>query len=305
MAFILITLVLFLFQKIQTNPKELLHSLAIIYHFFIISNFILFIIFPEGIYKTTIVDYHKGHLLGDDNALLHVLLPGIIITLLDSIYRKSKISLLNYCEILLCMYTFFRVWSVTSIIACSLFIFLLISNKLIKLDSKKLLLLFISILFIVMFGLEWKPIKYVITEIFNKSITLSGRIDIFDQAFEIIKNNWLLGYGGFFRHGLFILKDRIYHSHNMYLQILIDNGAIGLSIFAFTILACYRKMQKNKRILFNQILNIGLTCMLISYISDRENFYHLYILLAIIMNMECFIKENQIVSINPFRKNIK
>ena len=85
-------------------------------------------------------------------------------------------------------------------------------------------------------------------ELLGKDATLTGRLGIWAKVFEFGSERPLLGYGYrvFWTDGgadrLFAyLWGRISHSHNSYLDIWLDLGFAGLSLFAVTLVICIHR----------------------------------------------------------------
>lgn len=288
-AYNFIALTLFLHKESKDNPKILIKSLSTIYHCFILINFVLFLLFPNGFYKPTLVPYHTGHLLGDDNALIYVILPGIIITCFSSLYSKKKLSVLNIFEIIACMVMFLKLWTVTSIVCFLIFIILILLYRFTNLiNIKTLSVVLISFVLLLFLGLNIEFIQKIIVNVLHKSITLSGRTIIWKQAFDFIRNSLFLGYGGYFKYGTFVLNGKLYPCHTTYLQILIDCGLIGFTIFCWIIVYLFKELKKYEKEKHAMFIGIGFTCILINYLFEYSQIHHLIIIMAIISNLKYY-----------------
>lgn len=288
-AYIFIALTFFIFKESRENPSIMIRSLSTIYHFFIIANFLLFLLFPEGFYKPTLVHYHTGHLLGDDNALIYVILPGIILTCFSSLYNYGKLNKLNIIEIVACLFMFLKLWTVTSMVCFLLFILLILLEKNTKIiNTKVLAIIFASFITLLFFGLNLNIVQKIIINILHKSVTLSGRTLIWKQALKFINNSLLVGYGGYFKYGAFLLNGKIYPCHTTYLQILIDCGLIGFTIFGYLITNLFKELKKYENEKHSMFIGIGFTCILINYLFEYSQFHHLVIVMAIIANLKYF-----------------
>ena len=289
-AYSLFGLTLFLNQVLKIDTASTLKSLSNIYHFFILLNFILFVFFPNGIYET--MTYHTGHLLGDDNALIYLILPGLIINFVNSYYNTGKISRLCIFELVSTIFMFIRVWSVTSMLCIILFTVLLIANKYVKsIKTNRLIYFLVAFIVLLFFGLDTEFIQNIITNIFHKTVTLSGRTYLWKMSLDMIQARFFLGYGGYFKHGHFLMNGINYPCHTPFLQMLIDGGIVYLLIFVYIIYTIYKQAQKYSSNNITKILVIGLTVILINYIFEYSQFYHLYIILMLINNLNVLIKE--------------
>ena len=294
-AYCFIGMTLFLNNELNKRPKVVINSLSIIYHAFILLNFILFVIFPKGIYETH--TYHTGHLLGDDNALIYLILPGLVINFINSYIKRKKISKLCIFELLSTIFMFISVWSVTSVICIIIFTILLLVSRFIKNFRASLLIyILIGIIVLLLFGLDLPIVQDFIQNTLHKTVTLSGRTYLWKMSLNLIKRSFLFGYGGYFNHGHFFMNGMYYPCHTPYLQILIDGGIFALLIFGIMIYRIYSSARKYKSNRIVNILIIGLTVMLINYIFEYSQFYHLYIILIIIVNCNMIVENKEVIS---------
>ena len=112
---------------------------------------------------------------------------------------------------------------------------------------------------------------------------------MWSNSFKMIKNRLFLGYGGYFNHGHFLLSGMIYHCHTPYLQMVIDGGILNLILFFIMIVLAYHEGNKFKNNRIAVISIIGLTVMLINYIFEYSQYYHLMIILALIFNLKYIV----------------
>ena len=287
-SYTMFALVLFIFVRIQDKPMEILKSLTIIYVVFICLNWVLDIFFPNGLYTVSVTSYHTAHLLGDDNAIVYVALPGLVISTCYSIINNRKISWLCYFMMAITEITLIKVWSVSAMLVVGAFIILIIYVCKVKEINYKFLV-FVLVLTIIMafYGLSSTWFQDVIVNGFHKSITLSGRTIVWKGAFEMIKSRPLLGYGGYYQMGRFAVNARrSYSAHTPYLQIIIDGGFMLLSVFIMIVWKSFSKMKIEKNNLVMYSLGIGATCMMINYITEQVVFFHLFIILSLMINID-------------------
>lgn len=279
---------IFLCFTINSHPRNLIEALVIIYITEILLNWIILILFPEGLFKVTVSSAHSGHLLGDDNALIYVILPGVIITLLYVYIREKHLSLLALLIVAIAEFTFVQVWSATSVVTFTLFIILLIVEMQIKSISPCYLLAgVIFTIFIVLFLTNVPFIQHFIVNRLHKDITFSNRTILWTQAFSMIARKPIFGYGGYFRTGQFWISNRwLYPAHTTYLQILLDGGIVLFAFFILTILISFRNLSKYKDHTVSKVLAIGITCMLINFIFEQSPYHHITILFMLAINCD-------------------
>lgn len=180
-------------------------------------------------------------------------------------------------------------------IACYLIIFLI--NQIREKNEIKKEIFYIIIILILLFGMIFlKEILTLLNNFLNshgissRSITLflrddvflSGREDIYKEAFELIKKYPIFGVG--------IAGDRAfisgYYVHNLFLELLLDFGVFTGSIISIILIALFIKnvffINNDKRKIYNIFFCMGVIPLMVSgsYLSDM----YLYIYLGLIFN---------------------
>ena len=79
--------------------KEFLTAASVVYGGWIFLTLLTSFLYPEGLYRTA--TYHTAHLLGDDNALIYVMLPGLTIMSVKSMLDKGNVNILVWSLIIL------------------------------------------------------------------------------------------------------------------------------------------------------------------------------------------------------------
>ena len=287
-VYIYIALVLLVVYGCKQWQKEFLTAASIIYGGWIVMTLFTFFIFPDGIYTTE--SYHKGHLLGDDNALPYVMLPGLVILSINSWVKKRKIDMFTWSVIILVASVLFRLWAASGMISVSLFgILLYLVLHAHYVSGKFLLFGLICIIFITLFGLSNAYIANIIENYIEKDVTISGRTILWAGSLEMISMRPILGYGGFFHFGSFFLGDKEYPCHTPYLQLLIDGGVLLFVVFMIIIHNAFMNVDKYKDNKIGLILGVGLFCMLVNYITEYSQLYHFFIIITMIFNGESLI----------------
>lgn len=127
----------------------------------------------------------------------------------------------------------------------------------------------------------------------NENFSTSIRVGIYECAFKVIGEKWVLGYGiGDSQRALnlcysnksnILLKNR-FNSHNQYLDVIIKTGLLGFIIFIYFLVANFKKAYDNKnRIVFNIIFFYCLI-FLIENVLVRQSGVILFFFLLIFLN---------------------
>lgn len=303
-AFIFLALVLLMSIETRRNLSNLLSALSFIYGVFIYLNFFTDILFPNGLYSTS--NYHAAHLLGDDNALIYVMLPGIICMTCNSLQKYNKIKWYVWLAVIISEITLIYLWTASALVVMTLFIFLtLYTLKFGRLNPNILLLGVVAAILICLFGLTSTPVQTFLVDVLHKDVTLHDRTYLWAMAFELIVLHPVFGTGGYFQNGLFQLSQYssvLYPCHTTYLQLLIDGGFILFGIFAVITFVGYKEVSSRKSCMSSYILAIGLSCMLINYITEYSELYHYFIIVMLMINSKYFHDEEIKISFkNLFR----
>ncbi|GEM_PF-452940 len=105
----------------------------------------------------------------------------------------------------------------------------------------------------------------------SEDSSLSYRIELWKTSLKIIKDNLVtgIGFGTFYKYtGLYsdVIKKYIEHCHNIYLQILMDSGLVGFTVFLTTLYSSVKKLLKE-------------------YFSDKYNKFSIFLILLLSMTL--------------------
>jgi O-antigen ligase len=166
------------------------------------------------------------------------------------------------CSIICLFYTFSRA-SWISLVSALFLVGILFDKKYI---------LFSIIIFICIFGADaiLGINRSDITKLSEDS-SLAYRIELWKTSLKIIKDNLItgIGFGTFYKFtGLYsnIVKKYIEHCHNIYLQILMETGIIGFTVFLITLYSIVKRVIKE-------------------YILDKNNNLSILIILTLSMTL--------------------
>ena len=86
-----------------------------------------------------------------------------------------------------------------------------------------------------------------IESVFGKDASFTGRVDLWDQVLKLIAKNPVFGYGHLSMDGYIIFGNEHWMSascHNLYLDIMVEAGIIGLVIFFIMLLILLRNIDR-------------------------------------------------------------
>ena len=107
-----------------------------------------------------------------------------------------------------------------------------------------ILFLLLSSLFVILYAGDELLFRWLLEDILNESITLSGRTSIWNQAFSYMKGiHWLIGNGYGHNYYFYLGKHWVAQvTHNQYLETVFKYGIIGLIIY---IMMCMTQLRVN------------------------------------------------------------
>lgn len=179
---------------------------------------------------------------------------------------------------------------------CILFFLILLSKMKFKkynMNTKSILILYILsniILFLYLQHNNWRFSLF--------SFDLNGRGFIWKEVFDLLKSNYVFGYGA---QGALITVfwsawigdgTGMNYAHNDILQLLLDGGIILVLIFFIFIYHCIKNVKNLDDVLFKSIINIMLILyFLIMTFESTTNYFYIFIFLSIIANIHEITKE--------------
>lgn len=303
-ALLTIGLALYIEKEASKNPQELIKSLYLLFSLYVYINFILIILFPEGLiiksdyyninnYKFNIVN--NIYFLGHRNNTLLVFMPAMIISqLYHSLYDRKLFSHFLLITTVLCEAIY--VGSASGIVGCFLlavyFVGLHISkikNILLKLTSLNLVISYIIIFFaIVVFRLQ-ELFSYIIENILHRSVHFTGRTGLWDNAIKLIRESPIYGYGTHAGGNIIFFNYRVWYAHNYIYDLLIQGGFISIVIIIVFIVNILIKIKRCKDSLLTSILSWGMFSLgIVALVESYYNFTNFTLIFIISYNINKF-----------------
>ena len=253
------TLLMIVHIECSHDVDVFLNIFSRVFFFFVFLNFILIILFPNGIW----VDPNELKLDLDGEEIGRYLIGGNRNQMGGTLLVASIVSAVHYYKthcgfammlftIVLSLLSVLINGSKTSLLGFSLLvIFLLINRKNSKFKHKFLLLIIIFYFMLQPFLLlsstgifQNEAITYLVEDVLHKDMTFSGRAVIWESSILMIIQSPLLGYGWqdvdwneFYINGVF--------AHNFILHVLLRGGGILLLCTIIIITMSIRQSVKN------------------------------------------------------------
>jgi hypothetical protein len=222
---------IFIFYYFSNNIKlDYNHLKGVLLKFSYALAYIVFIFF---VISSKIDETGRYSLPGSENPIfLSRFLCCLCIIILYVDHRISP-PFLKYFTLFLLFYLIFLSASKGPLISLLIVIYILFKKKN-RINNFKLFVIFISILFLLVSAYFFSSSNYLFDTNFYSTY---ARLDIFTQIQNNFKMNYLIGSGlGSFNY-LFFNVDTFGYPHNIFVELFIENGLVGL--FLFTNLSLY------------------------------------------------------------------
>lgn len=286
----IIGLVLMVNLTIKRFPESTLKALSTIFSLYVVVNFITYILFPGGVF---IKGNDPTWLLGIENQFGVYLIPAVAIIVLYSWYKKKKVSIYAKLIILIIIATVIKSWSATAIVAI-FFVLLSVFLNLKKSIRPLFSFLRISIIYVIIWLVivrfnSFGIFELIITNVLGKDLTFSGRTRIWEAVFETIPYSLWNGYG----INSEVLGGIVtyFAAHNIILQIILDNGIIGLFFFILCVIIGGIQLQISRNNKVSVLLLIGIFGILVGGLTESYRLNYLFLLLVLSYNVK-YIENN-------------
>lgn len=293
---------------IKNNLKQFLRCLSF---FFIVIIFLNFI--TMFVSRFVIKSISESYMLGYDNSTVITILIGTIIALINGNYDANKIDKkIGILCVIISICTYVMEWAVSCMLNIVFIVFVLIllkNNKIIKLIKNinvGWVIAFIMFLLwlIIVFRIQ-NYFSGFIVNVLHKDITFTNRTYIWDNCFEVIKNNFLIG-TGVWNYENRLQTIGIYHAHCTVLNVLLESGILGLVSYFYMFYVAIYSLQKNKNnvdLKISCLISLGIIVYFTSTLVDViYRSQAIYMLLNVAFFVKYFSKEEK--NSNSKRKKV-
>lgn len=301
-----------IYNELIHNDKESFIEISnIIFEILIYANLVTILLFPGGIYETfrVVLNVHGNFilranvnphfLLGHRNNVIFYILPALAFSFTRSYLVYNKIRSRAVLLFLASWTTVLLTWSANSIVAMFVVtVCLLFTNR----ENSKIKIInaytgfFFSVIFfvtIVVFRLQYM-FSWFIETLLNKSLTMTGRGDLWNNTFNSIGNNLIFGHGYNSHVQRVIDIGHMNSAHNIYLDLLYRGGIIQLFLFLCITLYIMKKMKKEKDKFSYNIFSVILTGYFVVLSATPLADFHFSLFLGFLIlcdNIELINKE--------------
>lgn len=296
-AVTILIICLLLVDVIDNNIKiiSFIHVIRDLTLFFFIINLLMIILYPTGIPSITYDPQFPNYLYGNVNSTIKHILPGMCCSSLLDFRKNKKVSLYTFIFIFGIFYqALFIYFTATAVLNCLFILFWIhtfcLSNKY---NIKKVYLISIILIFIIEIMLVSRlEVLSLISNIFGKDFTFSGRAYLWDNVMNLITKKLFIGYGVIDESLVVYLIGNFYGSHNYFLDVLFQRGIIGLIlliiIMVYPLLVNF-EFEKQKYI--NLLFGYSISCFILFLTEPIYN--KEYLILPIIFSLIYSIEKSK------------
>lgn len=283
---------IFIIKHLSFKYKEIfLNALKIFCRLMIYINFILLILYPEGIFIESNGYFSTRYLfLGMDNQAVGMLIPFMIIIYAVAKYQNTTKTFAFFLDVIVFLASIIIIWSGNSIVSLLVFLIAIIYQKISKRKltiKSSMLILAVLFIFIIYFQ-GFKLFSNFIVEVLGKDLTLSGRTTIWENGIKEWLNYPILGHG-FQVSEAFVtfanISGYVRGAHNQILNILLHGGIIYLFLFIVVFCIVHKITKKYKS---NEYINILILGILTSFIMGIADTYGHLVGLYLLVGVLCY-----------------
>lgn len=221
---------------LSKKPIIFLESVLLILKLLVLGDLITIIIFPNGWYTSYI--YDNNWLLGYKTARVNISLPAVMISAVLDYLKYNKIKLQTFFLIAVSILGAYMSGATSGTVILVLYLIFIINerkkgillNKINRFLNPYILLVAVSILFIALVLFENVSLfKPIIVGVLDKSMTLTGRTDIWGISIGLFLSSPIYGCGYISSTDFSNLTGFLggTQTHNFVLSVLVMTGAIG------------------------------------------------------------------------------
>lgn len=289
----IITLYMILHKNMKNNFKNVINILVNIFLILLFINIISYIFFPKGLYFDS-SRYSYLYFLGIRTRFTDYAYTGLILNLIN-LKLEKRLRFKTVLGLIICLLNIIVPSIATGIIALLVFLLTLLFFKLVK-NNKSInynifvyIFLIINIL-VVVFNIQNVILKSLF-ELLGKSVSLTGRTEIWSLSWHYINEKLFLGHG-LINDGNFVLWNGVYwQGHNQLIQCLYDSGILGTILFILILFSPSKNLKKCTNEGIKAILISGLFAYMLMMITEISAYY-LPLFLVLFIAENCIYLEN-------------
>lgn len=239
----IVSFIIILFLWARHNSKLLIEMLRIVMGILIVVDMISKVMFPHGLPLDLYVnnDDNSLYFMTLDNGSAFFLLFGLMIFTLDlTLYKRNKSrKMQNYALFFISIASAFLSHSMTAVMAvCGYFVLytLLCRENRMRVFTAWILGMFYPFVILMIFLVSRSSaVGSVMQFFFNRNATFTGRTLLWDNAIHLIRRSPIIGMGRL-SHDYIAAWGGYFSSHNFWLELLLQGGAIAAVLYLLIVI---------------------------------------------------------------------
>ena len=279
--------------------KPLLDSWSFLFMILVLVNLLIVLSFPEGLYRHEL-DRLPCYLFGHKNACAVRTFSMMAFIILRSVIVYSKLSFWDWCLVALTGISLVLIGSATSLVSFVFFVMLLffMRTRVFTNVINTWIMMLTSIIFTLLFVVfrVQAYFSFLIEDLMQKSLTLTGRTRIWDGALlAIIRSPWI-GWG-IENKETAMQKLYLTTPHNTWLDMLYRGGIILFVLFVTFLIISSINIERYRESHISKIIRYILYFFFIYFIADSaygNSLDFLFTTLFMACNLETIIDQSEL-----------
>ena len=287
---------------IRKNPGVLIRAFFNSGFFLCSLNLILLLLFPNGIAQSP-KTFERYNLLGEDNILPPILIPFMAVAVLYFEFYGKEVRIRSGMLIVFICATILITWSGTGVVGWFVFMVYLLfiyRRKISAFFNAAFLgvMYLVSFFAIVVFRMQ-EYFSFIIEDVLHKNVSLTGRTQIWDYSYMLIKRSPFIGYGVY--DSLIYLRNQYYsHAHNGILEILLEGGFAALAVYTVLFILTCKELYKFREHYTSGIITAGFFSVQVLLLAEGYvNQIWIFGLMIFACNISYIVKEYDALKTEP------
>lgn len=286
-AYPIIAIALLIEIATDKHSKEFINAATYALNTLLVINFVSLILRPTGYGLPN----QKLFFLRGANQLMAFCVIALMITYIK-LYIDKKISSLIILLIntFISTYTVINIGSTTGLIVWTLVISLIVIPNSIRrpeiFNCRNYILGYVGMYWFIVIEKGHLYFREFIEEVLKKSVTLTGRTEIWDIAINLIKSKPFIGYGMQESTNIIFYQGKYLSTHNQILQTMLEGGLIIIIPLVVIIIMSCKKLMLYKDNKCIAIISIAILAILMNLFSESMGIFDLLFILGLVANIE-------------------
>ena len=250
-------------------------NMAIIIGIIIVANFITIVMHPGGLY-TDSRGWKANWVMGYYNSHIFTYLPWLAFSYMYIYKLRGKLSVMGIGLLVFTICGIYMAGSKTSLVALGIaFIIMVFSLKAFKLNLPNVFVFFIIsfvISYLIIFMNFQENFSAILYKYLNRDSSFTGRNIIWAMALKSISRHPILGNGNVSYN---LTTWTTTQAHNTYLNIMVQQGLLGLMLFGIIVFIVSHKLKQFKEHPYTKVLTIILVAYFVDFITEMYQMPHL------------------------------